>query len=351
MIETRQCVVSDASGVGQRLDHYLASAFDDLTRSQIQKLIESSRVRVDGIVVARGSRRLKLAETIRLEIPAPEPLSAAPEDIPLAIVFEDEHVLVLDKPPGLVVHPAHGHHSGTLVNAIVHHCQKSGSRLPASNGDVRPGLVHRIDMDTSGLLVVAKSELALRCLSEAIKHHAVERRYLAVVKGTRIAASGTFDTLFGRHPRDRKRFSSQLREGKRAVTHWSVVAQCETCSLVEVRLETGRTHQIRVHFADHGHALIGDTVYGRGLPKSLATRYPSEVAACQRFTRQALHAFELEFEHPARPARIRCQTPPPADLSQLIGELFGAEIEERYAKGGVREERSERTPREEKDRG
>ncbi|MCA9524193.1 MAG: RluA family pseudouridine synthase, partial [Myxococcales bacterium] len=320
------------------LDHYLAAAFDDLTRSQIQKLIESQRVQIDGIVVARGSRRLKLHETIRLEIPPPTPLSAAPEEIPLSVVFEDEHVLVLDKPPGMVVHPAQGHHSGTLVNAIVYHCQQQGAALPAQDGGVRPGLVHRIDMDTSGLLVVAKSELALRELSAAIKRHDVERRYLAVVRGTRIAKSGSYDTLFGRHPRDRKRFSSQVRNGKPALTHWTVIAQSETCTLVEVTLETGRTHQIRVHFADHGHALIGDALYGRNLARSLATRYPDEYAACSRFERQALHAFGLTFAHPARRVRLTCSCPPPDDLAALIATLFGPAVAERYAGLGVREE-------------
>jgi 23S rRNA pseudouridine1911/1915/1917 synthase len=244
--------------------------------------------------------------------PPPVPVEDVPEDIPLSILHEDAHLLVLDKPAGLVVHPATSHTSGTLVNALLHHCGPEG--LPGVGGERRPGIVHRLDKDTSGVMVVAKDEPTLVALQALFHAHDLNRRYLALVEGT-TRPEGTFRTSYGRDPFDRKKFSSRGSGGKHAVTHFTVVERLHGATLIEARLETGRTHQIRVHFRDHGHPVLGDPVYGR------RPRDPKAATVAETLGRQALHAAVLGFRHPATGAYIEFRTEPPADMQAAIAAL------------------------------
>jgi len=266
---------------------------------------------VDGEVVRSPSRKVRAGEVVRFSPPPPAPVEDRPEAIPLAILYEDAHLIVIDKPPGLVVHPATSHASGTLVNALLHHC---GPDALAIGGERRPGIVHRLDKDTSGVMVVAKDEPTLIALQAQFHAHSLTRRYLALVEGV-VPESGTFRTRYGRDPRDRKKFSSRVAAGKRAVTHWTVVERLVGATLVEVRLETGRTHQIRVHFSDHGHPVVGDRTYGRR-PRDERVR-----AVADRLARQALHATILGFVHPGTGEPLQLETPPPADMQGAIAAL------------------------------
>jgi 23S rRNA pseudouridine1911/1915/1917 synthase len=294
----------DERFAGERLDRALAAMLDDRSRTLIQKHIEAGAVTVDGARPPRGSKtKLELGARIRYEPPPPEPLDLVPEPIPLSILFEDEHLIVVDKPANLVVHPALGHWRGTLVNAVLHHTK---SRLDGVGPEDRPGIVHRLDRDTTGAIVVAKTPRAHELLARAFADRQVEKTYLAVTGGVPAPAAATFDTEFGRHPRDRKRFSSRVTGGKRAVTHYAVLERFASAALVEVRLETGRTHQIRVHFSDHGWPLLGDRVYG-GRPGGIE--------------RPALHAARLAFRHPIAGGEVRCDAPVPADFVELLRNL------------------------------
>jgi 23S rRNA pseudouridine1911/1915/1917 synthase len=241
------------------------------------------------------------------------PVDDQPEDIPLHVLFEDAHLIVLDKPAGLVVHPATSHQAGTLVNALLHHC---GDSLVGVGGERRPGIVHRLDKDTSGVMVVAKDEPSLIALQEQFATHDLDRRYLALIEGV-VAERGSFKTAYGRDPRDRKKFSSRVATGKRAVTHWEVKERVAGATLVEARLETGRTHQIRVHFKDAGHPLIGDGVYGR------PPREPRLRTVARELGRQALHAHVLGIRHPISGEPMRWQTAPPPDFQRALAALRG----------------------------
>jgi 23S rRNA pseudouridine1911/1915/1917 synthase len=268
-------------------------------------------VTVNGEVVRSPSRRVRPGDQLVFRPPPPTAATDAPEDIPLAILFEDRHLIVLDKPAGLVVHPATSHARGTLVNALLHHC---GPEALAIGGERRPGIVHRLDKDTSGVMVVAKDEATLVGLQEQFAAHSLTRRYRALVAGV-LPEEGTYRTLYGRHSWDRKRFSSKVRSGKTAVTHFRVLERLHGATLIEARLETGRTHQIRVHFADHGHPVLGDATYG-GKPKDPRLR---GVAA--RLGRQALHAAVLGFVHPVTAEHLEFRSDPPQDMQLAITAL------------------------------
>jgi 23S rRNA pseudouridine1911/1915/1917 synthase len=268
-------------------------------------------VSVDGQVVRSPSRKLRAGEKVVFTPPPPVAVEDRAEDIPLSILFEDEHLIVIDKPAGLVVHPATSHQAGTLVNALLHHC---GASLKGVGGERRPGIVHRLDKDTSGVMVVAKDEPTLTALQQQFHSHNLDRRYLALVEGV-VAERGSFRTKYGRDPRDRKKFSSRVATGKSAVTHWEVKERFAGATLVEVQLETGRTHQSRVHFKDAGHPLIGDLQYGRP-PRDARLRAVARVLG-----RQALHAHVLGIVHPITGRPLRFQTPPPGDFQRALEAL------------------------------
>lgn len=300
-------VLSEDDG-GERLDRVLARRCPQFSRSALQRWIEQGRVEQAGEVVSRKTKAQSGAE-VTIEPAPPDELSAKPQAIPIDLLFEDEHVLVLDKPAGLVVHPAPGHPDGTLVNALLHHGRVRGGSDP-----LRPGIVHRLDKDTSGVMVVAKTPVAHERLVEMFQAHRLERTYLAIVRG-RPPSVITYDTFHGRHPANRKKFTSTGDRGKRAVTHLEVVELLHGSTLVRCRLETGRTHQIRVHLADHGHAVLGDPLYGRSLGDPSLRRVSRELG------RQALHATLLAFTHPISSEPLRFETEPPEDFRQALDSL------------------------------
>jgi 23S rRNA pseudouridine1911/1915/1917 synthase len=290
---------------------WLAARAGGWSRSQLRRRIEAGEVRVNGSVVLSPSRPMRAGEKVRF-VPAPiEAVEDRPEEIPLHILHEDEALVILDKPAGMVVHPATSHQAGTLVNALLHHC---GDSLRGIGGERRPGIVHRLDKDTSGVMVVAKDEPTLVGLQKQFAAHALERRYLAIVEGV-VAEQGTYATRYGRDPHDRKKFSSRVDHGRRAVTHWRVVERLPGATLVEVQLETGRTHQIRVHFRDAGHPLLGDLVYGR------RPRTPALRSIHEQLGRQALHAAVLGITHPVTGQALRYETQPPADFVAALTAL------------------------------
>lgn len=296
---------------GVRLDRALADAVPDLSRERVKALIAGGHVTGPaGEPLIDGSRKAAAGAAFALAVPAPEPAEAAAQDIPLAIVFEDEHLLVIDKPAGMVVHPAAGNLDGTLVNALLHHCE---GQLSGIGGVARPGIVHRIDKDTSGLLVVAKSDRAHEGLARQFKAHSITRRYLALTSGRPVPPVGTVDAPLARSPSDRKKMAI-VTGGKRAVTHYRTLQPLRKAALVECRLETGRTHQVRVHMAALGHALLGDPVYAR-------VSNLREVLATLNFRRQALHATELGFIHPVESTALAFQSPMPADMQELFSHL------------------------------
>lgn len=289
---------------GMRLDVALAAdAALGLSRSRIQALIAAGAVTVDGVAVTRSGLRLRGGETIAVEVPPDRPAEAFAEDIPLDVVYEDADIIVINKPRGLVVHPAAGHSSGTLVNALLKHCPD----LAGIGGVLRPGIVHRLDRDTTGLLVAAKTQRAHEALARAIKARAVRREYLAIVWGVPDAPQGRIEAPIGRHPVDRKRMAV-VEGGRPAVSHFTVLESFGRASLLRCALETGRTHQIRVHLAFIGHPVIGDPVYG-------GRRDPCGMAG------QALHAALLAFDHPVDGRPLRFEVPPPEDFRQLLARL------------------------------
>ncbi|MCA9530393.1 MAG: RluA family pseudouridine synthase [Myxococcales bacterium] len=293
---------------GERLDRVLAARDLGWSRSTIQRWIEEGRVTLDGVPATRKTRALA-ASTVVVQPAPPPPSEALPDPIPLVVLFEDAHVLVVDKPAGLVVHPAPGHPSGTLVNALVHH----GLGVDAGTG-LRPGIVHRLDKDTSGVMIVAKSPEAHAKLVACFQAHDLDRRYTALVVD-HPPERVTYDTLYGRHPVHRKRFSSTVTRGKRAVTHVERLERFAGAARVECRLDTGRTHQIRVHLADHGTPVLGDPVYGR------SPRDPRLRAIAAQLGRQALHASTLALAHPISGEPLRFETPPPSDLERALAAL------------------------------
>jgi 23S rRNA pseudouridine1911/1915/1917 synthase len=276
----------------------------------VRRLIDQGHVQVNGQVVKAGAR-LRLGDRVDVHIPPPSPARAEPQAMDLDVLFEDAHLIVIDKPAGLVVHPAPGHPDRTLVNALLARCPD----LAGVGGELRPGIVHRLDKGTSGVMVATKDDSTHAQLAARFKDKSLLREYLAVVAPPP-QQQGTFSTLYGRHPVHRKRFSSRVTRGKRAVTHYRVEERFgDVAALVRCRLETGRTHQIRVHFADAGHPILGDAVYGRR-PAS-----PTLAELAERLGRQALHAAVLEFEHPQTGELLRFSTEPPPDLRSIIEEL------------------------------
>jgi len=305
-------VVTPAAA-GKRLDLFLAGEVPGVSRSQLARHIGMGAVTVDGRAQP-PSRKLRAGEVVAWDPPEAAPTELRAEPIPLAVVHEDRWLVVIDKPAGLVVHPAPGHAGGTLVNALLARCRD----LRGIGGELRPGIVHRIDKDTSGLLVVAKDDATMNALGAAFKAHAVERVYEALVVGKPPAASGRIDTFYGRDPRHRKRFSSRVRSGKRAVTNWSVLERFAGAARIEARLETGRTHQVRVHMAALGCPLLGDETYGRP-PRDRGLR-----AIADALGRQALHARSLAFLHPATGKRLAFSSPRPADMEAALAALRAA---------------------------
>ena len=305
--------IAGVVGAAGRLDKALAEA-SGLSRERVKALIAEGSVLVNGALVASGSAIVQEGAAFIITLPPTAPLDAVPQDIPLVIVFEDDYLIVIDKPAGMVVHPAAGNADGTLVNALLHHC---AGRLSGINGVARPGIVHRIDKDTSGLLVVAKTDAAHEGLAAQFAEHSIDRRYLAVCAGRPIPAEGTIATRIGRSDKDRKKMAvlpDDSKRGKRAVTHYRTLRTLDHAALIECRLETGRTHQVRVHCASIGHPLLGDPVYGR-TPKQLRALLDR-----LEFRRQALHAAELGFTHPVTGERLHFHADLPPDISELIEE-------------------------------
>ena len=302
-------IVVDTAQAGGRLDAVIAAAVP-LSRAQVQRLIEDGRVTIGDVAVTK-STRVRAGDVIDVVVPPPEPLEVIAEPIPLAILFEDPDLVVIDKPAGLVVHPAAGHASGTLVNALLYHCKD----LSGIGGVARPGIVHRLDKDTSGVMVAAKSERAHAALTAGFADKSIERTYLAITTPAPPAASGTLRTLYGRHPVHRKKFSSKVTSGKHAVTHWQLVERLHESALVRFRLETGRTHQIRVHASDHGWPLVGDPVYGH------KPRDERIAKIARALGRQALHAATLAFAHPATGTRLAFESPLPEDMQRALAAL------------------------------
>jgi 23S rRNA pseudouridine1911/1915/1917 synthase len=308
----------ESGGSPARLDKALAEA-TGLSRARVQGLIDEGRVDVAGKTATSASMKIAAGTRFRIIIAAAMPAQAAPEDIPLTIAYEDAHLIVVDKPAGMVVHPAVGNITGTLVNALLHHCAKNGGgKLSGINGVARPGIVHRIDKDTSGLLVVAKSDAAHEGLAVQFAAHTVHRRYLAVCAGHPSPATGTIDARVGRSDADRKKMTvlpNNSSRGKTAITHYKVLERFDHAALIECRLETGRTHQVRVHCASIGHALVGDPAYAR-IPKALRP-----VIEELGFARQALHAAELGFQHPVTGESLMFRSDLPPDMQELIDQL------------------------------
>ena len=293
-----------ADTAGERLDAFLARTVEGLTRSSAQKLLEEGCVTRNG-KPGKKNDKLNPGDEISLEIPEAKPVDIAPRDIPLDIVYEDEDLLVLNKPKGLVVHPAAGHQDDTLVNGLLY---ALGDSLSGINGELRPGIVHRIDKDTSGLLAVAKNDLAHTVLASQLKDHSMARTYEAIVCGSFREDSGTVDAPIGRHPSDRKKMCVTQRNSKHAVTHWEVVARYRGYTHIRCKLETGRTHQIRVHMAHIGHPILGDTVYGH---KRCELGQDS----------QCLHAGALCFTHPRTGLPVMVFAPLPDYFTQVIAKL------------------------------
>ena len=298
---TEHVLTADTSG--ERADQFLSRSVEGLTRSAAQRLLEQGLVTSGGLPLKKKDR-LTPGQVLVVALPDPEPLDAQPEPIPLDIVYEDEDVVVVNKPVGMVVHPAAGHSSGTLVNALLYHCGKS---LSGINGVLRPGIVHRIDRDTSGLLIVAKNDAAHVALARQLEDHSLSRTYEAIVVGGLREDSGTVDAPIARHPRERKRMAV-VSGGKRAVTHWRVVERFSGHTWVECALETGRTHQIRVHMAHIGRPLLGDTVYGSKKP------VPGLVGQC-------LHAARLRFAHPSTGVDMEVEAPLPSWFTDTVQRL------------------------------
>jgi 23S rRNA pseudouridine1911/1915/1917 synthase len=300
-----------------RLDHFLAARQSELSRSRLQELIRSGAVRVNGRPV-KTSYRLKNGDRVELEIPPPTTLALEPQDLPLEIVYEDRHLVVVDKAAGMVVHPAAGHADGTLVNALLFHCRD----LAGIGGVERPGIVHRIDQDTSGLLVVAKDDFTHQRLAEQFKAHTITREYVALAYGRLLPPRGAFATAIGRHPHQRRKMAGVASGGKPAKTGYRVLRylSAAACSLVALRLETGRTHQIRVHMSEAGHPLVGDRVYGhKGARRQPAD--PAAAAILREFPRQALHARLLGFIHPVSGSYLEFRSELPDDFRMLLERL------------------------------
>ncbi|MBD2088522.1 RluA family pseudouridine synthase [Microcoleus sp. FACHB-1515] len=300
-------ITLQVTGASDRLDRYLADQLPDWSRSRLQRLVEQGQVMLNGEVCTSKKATVQTGDSIHLTIPAAEPLDLLPESIPLDILYEDDELIILNKPAGLVVHPAPGHESGTLVHALLAHCPN----LKGIGGVQRPGIVHRLDKDTSGAIAIAKTDHAHQHLQAQLKAKTAGREYWAIVYGSPQANSGTIDLPIGRHPVDRKKMAIVPIEkgGRRAVTHWEVLERLGNYSLNKFVLETGRTHQIRVHSAQMGHPIVGDPVYGSG--RSIGVN----------LTGQALHAYKLRLQHPSRGEWVEAIAPLPQEFLKLLRVL------------------------------
>ena len=327
----RHILTAAADHAGARLDMFLADALPAFSRSRLQELIAAGDVTIDGAVARDAGRKLKPGQVVTLEVPAPMPALLAAQDMPLVVAYEDDDLVVIDKPAGLVVHPAGGHEDGTLVNALIAHC---GASLSGIGGVRRPGIVHRLDKDTSGLLVVAKNDHAHRALSAQFADHGrtgpLERAYLAIVWGAPRRAHGTIDAPLERSTKNRERMAIAAEgHGREAITHYEVLARYPAgeseplASLVRCELETGRTHQIRVHMAHIGHPLLGDKLYGSGFATKSARLPEAAQQALLALDRQALHAALLGFAHPRTGETLGFSSDPPADFARMQIELAG----------------------------
>ena len=330
-LDRRKPRVSD-DHAGWRLDRFLAAALPDFSRSRLQQLLEDGAVSFGARTIKDANHRVKPGEDYLVTVPPTAPAVPQGQAIPLDVVYEDKDLIVIDKPAGLVVHPAAGNPDGTLENALIAHC---GDGALAIGGEARPGIVHRLDKDTSGLLVAAKTERAMVSLAKQFANHTIERAYHAVVWGAPRDSTGTIESQIGRSPFDRKRMTVLRGGGKLARTRYKVIEKFGPpnlvasgrpfASLIECRLETGRTHQIRVHLTHLGHPLIGDPQYGRGraAPRAKTDTELHAFSAAAHFPRQALHAFVLGFQHPSLHKTLRFEVPWPADFAELVEALRG----------------------------
>lgn len=289
---------------GERIDKYLSEQLEDMTRSHIQKLIKENMVRVNGMTV-KSNFKLSASDQIEVEIPELKEPDILPENIPLDILYEDQDILIVNKPKGMVVHPAPGHYTGTLVNAIMYHCKDN---LSGINGVMRPGIVHRIDMDTTGSLLICKNDRAHQALAEQLKEHSITRKYHAIVHGRLKEDEGTIDKPIGRHPIDRKKMSVHCTNGREAVTHYRVLKRFQQFTYIECQLETGRTHQIRVHMSSIGHPILGDQVYG-------PAKCPYKLQG------QTLHAKVLGITHPTTGEYMEFDAPLPDYFQGLLEKM------------------------------
>ena len=296
----------DSENSGERVDKYLADMLSSFSRSQLQKLIKDGKVQcgknTERLEPVKANYKLDNGDIISLVIPEPEELNIEPEDIPLDILYEDDDLIVVNKPKGMVVHPAPGHYEGTLVNAIMFHCK---DELSGINGVLRPGIVHRIDKDTTGSIIICKNDEAHRKIAQQLKEHSITRKYRAIVYGRIMEEEGTVNAPIGRHPTDRKKMAINEKNGKPAVTHYKVLERFDKYTYIECQLETGRTHQIRVHMTSIGHSLLGDEVYGN--------------AKCPfKLEGQTLHAMTIGFIHPTTGEYVEYEAPLPEYFEHLL---------------------------------
>ncbi len=297
---------------GRRLDQFLSEANLNLSRSQAKNLIEKHLILLNQ-KPAKPSAHVRNGDIVSGSLPEPEPPSLQAEPLPLTILYEDSSLIVVDKPPGMVVHPAYGNPSGTLVNALLYHCKD----LAGINGVLRPGIVHRLDKDTSGVMVVAKDDEAFHDLTKQFKNRTVKKVYSAIVYGRMSQEEGLIDSAVGRHPTQRKRMSTRTKRGREAITRWRKLEEFDGSTLLEILPQTGRTHQIRVHLSSFGHPVLGDPLYGRKT-RAGAIRDPVLKECLRRMNRQALHARQLEFTHPRTGESVRFVSPIPQDMKELL---------------------------------
>lgn len=295
-------VQANETDKGKRIDKFISEVIDEATRSYIQKIIDSGLVEIQNKKVTKNGNKLKGNEVITIKLPEPENLDLVPEDIPLDIVYEDKDIVVINKGPDMVVHPAYGNYSGTLVNALLHHIKD----LSTINGVIRPGIVHRLDKDTSGIIVVAKNNPSHLALAEMFKEKTLEKTYVCIVKGILKEKEGRIETLIGRDSRDRKKMAVVRENGRIAISNYKVLDESKNHSLVEVKIETGRTHQIRVHMKSLNHPILGDATYGS----------PSDKAK-----RQMLHAYSLKFNHPIDNHEMKIMAPLPEDFKAAANSV------------------------------
>jgi 23S rRNA pseudouridine1911/1915/1917 synthase len=299
-------------GEGRRLDRFLSEANLNLSRSQAKNLIDKRLILLNQRTT-KPSVHIKTGDIVSGTLPEPKPPFLEPEPLPLAVLYEDPSIIVIDKPPGTVVHPAYGNPSGTLVNALLYHCKDLGG----INGVLRPGIVHRLDKDTSGVMVVAKDDEAFHHLSKQFKNRTVKKTYWAIVYGKFSQYEGLIDSAIGRHPIKRKRMSTRTKRGRAAITLWKKVEEFDSSTLLEIFPQTGRTHQIRVHLSSVGHPILGDPLYGRkGRPGTIHDPVLKECV--KRVNRQALHAKQLEFTHPRTGERVQFESPIPQDMREVL---------------------------------